>query len=101
MKAIPRDTIEKSLAEKGFIKEEGRDHRFWYFFHHGKKTKIRTKISTGTGYRDYPPNLLKRIKFQLFLDSSRQLDDLLKCPMSGQEYTEIMLRKGVVLPNDV
>ena len=99
MKAIPRSTIEKSLSEKGFVKEEGRDHRFWYFLYKGKKTKIRTKISTGTGYRDYEINLLKRMKSQLFLDSPRQLDDLLRCPMDGKQYAELMLEKRVVLPN--
>jgi hypothetical protein len=97
MKAIPRDTIERSLAEKGFEKEGGRDHRFWYFFYLGKKTAIRTKISTGTGYKDYPINLLRRMRGQLSLDSLGQLDDLLRCPMGGKEYAELMLRKGVVV----
>jgi hypothetical protein len=40
------------------------------------------------------------VKAQLHLDSSRQLEDLLRCPMDGKEYTELMLRKGVILPND-
>lgn len=99
MKSIPRDKIEKSLSEKGFVKEEERDHRFWYFFYKGKKTRIRTKISTGSGYRDYRVNLLKRIKSQLFLDSLRELDELLRCPMDGKQYAEIMLNKRVVLPH--
>ena len=100
MRAIPRDTIEKSLAEKGFVKE-GRDHRFWYFLYKGKKTRIRTKISTGTGYRDYDRNLFKRMKRQFYLDSLRQLDDLLRCPMDGKQYAELMLNKRVVLPNRI
>ncbi len=99
MKAIPRSTIERSLSEKGFVKEERRDHRFWYFLYKGKRTKIRTKISTGTGYRDYEINLLKMMKLQFYLDSLRQLDDLLRCPMDGKQYTELMLEKRVVLPN--
>ena len=99
MKAIPRSKIEKSLSEKGFVREEGRDHRFWYFLYKGKKTRIRTKISTGTGYSDYEINLLKMMKSQFYLDSLRQLDDLLRCPMDGKQYTELMVNKGVVLPN--
>jgi len=98
MKSIPRDKIEKSLAEKGFLKEEGRDHRFWYFFYKGKKTRIRTKISTGSEHRDYGANLLKRIKYQLFLDF-RELEELLRCPMDGNRYAELMLERRVILPN--
>ena len=98
MKSIPRDKIEKSFAEKGFVKEEGRDHRFWYFFYKGKKTRIRTKISTGSEHRDYGVNLLKRIKSQLFLDL-RELEELLTCPMDGDRYAELMLQRRVVLPN--
>ena len=101
MKVIPRDTIEKSLAEKGFVKEEGGDHRFWYFFYKGEKTSIRTKISTGSGYRDYRINLLKMIKTQLYLDSLRELDDLLRCPMDGKQYAELMLSKRIVIPKGV
>jgi len=100
MKPIPRKKIEKSFAEKGFVKEEGRDHRFWYFFYKGKKTRIRAKISTGTGYEDYKINLLKRIKNQLFLDSLKELDDLLRCPMDGKQYAELMLSKKVVIFNN-
>ncbi len=97
MKTISRDTHERSLAQKGFEKEDGRDHRFWYFFYQGKRTAIRMKISTGTGYKDYPISLLKWMKGQLYLDSLGQLDDLLRCPMDGKEYAELMLRKGVVV----
>ncbi len=96
MKSIPRDTIEKSLSEKGFVKEEGSNHRIWYYWYEGKKTKIRTPISRGTGYKDYTPTLLKMMKPQLYLDSSRQLEDLLRCPMDEKKYTKLMLDKGVV-----
>ena len=99
MKAISRDTIERSLAEKRFEKEEGRDHRFWYFFYKGRKTAIRTKISTGTHYKDYQIVLLKMIRRQLSLDSLGQLDDLLRCPMNGKEYAELMVSKGVIVLN--
>lgn len=101
MKSIPRDKIEKSLGEKGFVKEEGRDHRFWYFLYKGKKTRVRTKISTGSEHRDYGFPLLKRMKSQLFLDSLKELDDLLRCPMDGNQYAELMLSKGIVITQKV
>jgi hypothetical protein len=101
MKPIPRDKIEKSFVEKGFVKEEGRDHRYWYFFYKGEKTRIKTKISIGSGYKDYGINLLKMIKTQLYLDSLKELDDLLRCPMDGNQYSELMLIKGIVIPKRV
>lgn len=97
MKSIPRDKIEKSLADKGFTKDQ-RDHRYWYFWYKGKKTKIRTKISTGSGYKDYGVNLLDKIKSQLFLNF-RELEALLRCPMGVDRYTQLMLERRVILPN--
>jgi hypothetical protein len=97
MNSIPRDKIERSLAGKGFVKDQ-RDHRYWYFFYKGKRTRIRTKISTGTGYKDYGIDLLDKIKSQLFLNF-RELEALLTCPMDVHRYTQLMLERKVILPN--
>ena len=91
---IERRTIEKSLKEKGFRCERNRDHRFYYFWHKGKKTIIRTKISTGTKHRDYTLDLISSMKFQLKLRSLREIRSLLECPMGIDEYTNLMLERG-------
>jgi hypothetical protein len=97
--ALARSVTEAAeyLAEKGFVKDE-RDHRFWYFFYKGKKTRIRTKISTGSGYSEYGINLLNMIKKQLYL-SFRELEALLRCPMDVDRYTELMIERRVISPN--
>lgn len=96
MKAIPRGVIEASLQDKGFQKYEKRDQRFYYFFYEGKKTKIRTKISTGSKYKDYGMDLLKMMKRQLWLDEVKEVKDFLVCPMDQEQYTKILLNKGKI-----
>lgn len=95
MKVIPRRVIEASLQDKGFQKDQ-RDHRFWYFIHKGKKTIIRTKISTGEKHVDYGTDLLKMMQRQLRLDRLKEAKDLLICPMDEDGYIKILLSKGLI-----
>lgn len=91
-----RDLIESSLLKKGFKVEEARDHRFYYFYYNGKKTICRTKISTGSSYKEYSDSLLKKIKKQLMLTKRRQLDDLIDCPMTKDDYVDILKDNKVI-----
>lgn len=93
MKSIPRRTIEKSLSDKGFEVDDRRDHRFYYFTYQGRRTPIRTKISTGTGYRDYDAGLLHLMQRQLKL-SFKDICDLLLCPMSRETYQDRLRQAG-------
>lgn len=95
MKVIDRRVIEGSLQDKGFHKDQ-RDHRFWYFFYKGKKTIIRTKISTGKKYRVYGTDLLQMMQRQLHLDKLKEVKDLLVCPMDEDGYIKILLGKRVI-----
>jgi len=96
MKALPREEIETSLQNKGFQRDEERDHIFYYFFYKGKKTKVRTKISRGSKYKDYGTDLLKMMKRDLYLDRLNELGDLLVCPMDESQYISILLNKGII-----
>ncbi len=87
MASIPRRDIESSLSKKGFEVDEKRDHRFYYFTYKGKRTQIRTKISTGTGHREYGDPLLHAIQRQLKL-TFREFQDLINCPMSQAQYED-------------
>ena len=100
MTSLPKATIEQSLKQKGFIPDPGsRDHTFYHFWHKGKASIIRTKISHGSGYRDYGTDLLKSMKRQLRLDTFSQVYKLLKCPMTQKEYIDHLVARGVI-PND-
>jgi hypothetical protein len=90
MVSIPRRDIEDALIRKGFELDDNRDHRFYYFTYQNRRTPIRTKISTGSGYREYEGNLLRAMQQQLKL-TFRDLQDLINCPLSRADY-EIKLR---------
>jgi hypothetical protein len=97
MAAIARRKLERALARKGFRKEEAsRDHCFWWFYYQGKKTHIFTKISRGSGYKDYGDELLNKVKLQLRLDTVGQLRDFVDCPMTEQDYITYLKGKGII-----
>ncbi len=88
----PRD-IEKALLAKGF-KVEQTHHEYFWFYYNGKRTHIKTRISHGK--KEYGPNLISAIKKQLKLQSKQQIEDLLNCPMSEEDYIELLRSNGEV-----
>lgn len=97
MSSKPRSLIEESLKKKGFeVEQSGRDHRFYYFYYNGKKTGVRTKISTGSGYKDYSDSLLGTIKKQLCFPSRRHLDDFINCPLTLEDYIDILKTQNLL-----
>ena len=87
-----RKDIEASLIKKGF-RQEANDHRFYKLYEGEKYTGIYTKISTGSGYKDYDDNLLGIMAKQLKL-SKRELCDLIDCPMDEEKYRNKLKQKG-------
>lgn len=92
--SIERKQIESALRKKGFV-EEGGDHKYFYHEVDGKRTGAYTKVSRGTGYKDYGIHLLKAMKMQLRLDTLEQVKRLLECPMDADEYNGILRKKSV------
>lgn len=94
---MEREKIASALLKKGFIEDrKGRDHRYFYHQINGKRTGVRTKLSTGSKHKHIGAPLLGKIKQQLKLDSSRALSDLVNCPMTEEGYTRILKVKGVL-----
>ncbi|MCK5773202.1 MAG: hypothetical protein KAH57_05390 [Thermoplasmata archaeon] len=84
--------IKGSLKKKGF-KESTNDH-FWYvFYFNGKKSSIRTKISHGTS--EYGNSLLSKMAGQLRISNSELLE-LIDCPLSEKEYSNILIEKKII-----
>ncbi len=75
--------------------EEGGDHKYFYHEVDGRRTGAYSFTSRGSGYKTYGNALLKRMRFQLRLDTINQLTRLLECPMDGDEYNEILQGKGI------
>jgi hypothetical protein len=92
---IDRSEIEASLAAKGFIKEDSH-HRYFYHEVEGKRSGVFTYTSHGSHYKTIGDNLLKQMKKQLRLDTSAQIADLFKCPMTGDGYNELLRKKGML-----
>jgi hypothetical protein len=97
MAVIPRRKLESALLAKGFREAKGdRDHRFYFFYYQGKKTIVRVKISTGTGYKDYGDELIRKVKSQLRLISNKQLFDFAECQLSENNYIAILKNKDII-----
>ncbi len=96
MSTIKVKEIRKALTGKGFRAIESYHEVLW-FFAQGKKTSIRTRLSHGS--EEYDDGLLGLMAKQLKLKRS-ELNDLIECPMSGDEYLDALIRQGHVrLPN--
>lgn len=91
---VDRHDIERNLLRKGFIQEES-DHRYFYHEVEGKRTGAYTCTSRGSGYKVYGTPLLGQMKTQLRLNTIREVADLCKCPISAEDYNELLRKKGV------
>ena len=83
--------IRANLLSKGFQVEESH-HEFLWFYFNGKRTRIKTRLSHGK--KEYSPGLISAMKKQLILKSQKEIEDLLNCPMSEEQYIEILLKCG-------
>jgi len=82
--------IDSALKEKGFMAKE-RDHTFYFLVINGKQTKIHTKLSHGS--KEYGDQLLSVMRKQLGLDNVVELKDLINCPMSEDQYVELLIKR--------
>ncbi len=94
-KPIEPEKIISGLLNKGFQEEEKRGHKQLRFYVDGKKTGISTPISRGSKYRDYGMDLLNYMAKGLRLDITRQLIDLIECPLTHPQYVILLRQKGL------
>jgi hypothetical protein len=93
---VDKRTIESSLAKKGFIREETSHHTYFYHEYNGKRTGITTYTSHGNKIKTYSNPLLSMMKRQLKLDNLNQVNDLFKCPISQEQYNQILKDKKLL-----
>jgi hypothetical protein len=79
----------KNLLKKGFSDAPNKsdDHK-WIELFYENQLILHTKISHGA--KDLDNYLIKQMSFQCKLDKNQFLD-LARCPMSQDEYVEILL----------
>lgn len=92
MKPLRTDKIKSSLTKKGFVAENG-DHKFYTLYCDGKKTQIYTKVSHGKTEVGEP--LIGKMAKQVRL-SKLQFADLINCPLSKEEYMQMMKEQGYI-----
>jgi len=92
-----RNTVSSGLQKKGFIIEDDRDHK--YFFYHsknGKRTKVHTKISHSPKYKTIGDNLIALMSRQCGL-SKADFIDLIDCPLDRDGYEKKLQDQGIKL----
>ena len=94
-KLIPIQKIKTGLTRKGFKEEQGRKHKLLRLYVSNKRTGISTSLSRGSKYKEYRADLLKCMSRGLRLDITKQLVDLIECPMSYDEYVVILQNKNI------
>jgi hypothetical protein len=96
MSQVPRDTIESTLPQKGFVLDGTKQsHRYFYHEYNGKRTGAYAFTSRGSNYKTYGDELLKRLKVQLRLETLKDVRDLLLCPMDAEAYNNKLIEKHV------
>lgn len=93
---MDRNKLEQSLRKKGFVMDNTKDHRYFHLEVNGKRPGISTKTSHGSK-KTLGNSLQSEIKRQLRLDNNNQLRELVDCPLSHDDYIDILRKKGWVL----
>jgi hypothetical protein len=80
--------VSASLCGKGFREHTDRDHRYYFFYHAGKKSSIQTKISHNAGeIDDYLCSAMSR---QIKLTRT-QFRALVECPLTAEDNLKLMI----------
>jgi predicted RNA binding protein YcfA (HicA-like mRNA interferase family) len=93
MASLKTKDIESALLRKGFRKHDSH-HTYYWLYDGEKKTNVRTFISHGG--REYPDNMLSPMSKQLRV-TKRQLLALVDCPLSREDYLDLLVKKGDVI----
>lgn len=93
---MDRRTAEESLRKKGFQADRSGDHVYYFHRLEGKETGIKTYVSHSAKYRDIGPDNLKSMGKQLRLETTGQVEDLLKCPMTSEQYIDLLRLKNLI-----
>jgi hypothetical protein len=94
MNSIKATELGAALARKGFVKEKGGDHDWYYLYYAGKQTSVRTKLSRGSSY-EYAGTLLRKVFSQLKMDK-QQFTDFVKCPLTPEMYIDILISANIL-----
>lgn len=93
MKVRKAKDLQKVLTKKGFVNYPEKDHhKFYYLEIDGIKQNIYTYFSHGLN--EYVSSLMTKIKKQLKFEETNKAEDFFDCPMSKEQYIEMLTRSG-------
>ncbi len=81
-----------ALKKKGFSEDTDSHHIYYRLFYNGKKTEVHTFISHGLP--EYGDSLIGKMKKQLCLQSKTEFQNLIECPMTKEEYINLLIQRG-------
>ena len=91
MKSGKTRDIAAALLKKGF-EERLTHHKIFYTRIDGKISGVHTFLSHGI--KEYNADLLTKVRAQLHL-SGKELDDLIHCPLSEENYVKLLIERGI------
>jgi len=87
--------IIKALKKKGFQNTPSKHHILLYLFDDdGIQTSIHTWISHD--HKEYSGNLLGEMKRELGLQTSEELDGIIKCPLKYPQYIQLLRERELI-----
>lgn len=98
--AVDRRKAMKSLSQKEFRKEESH-HICFHHIYKGKETGVYTYFSHSGKEKQISKHLLSSMRKQLKLDKLSDAVDLLNCPMDGDRYNQILIKKNIFDPSQI
>ena len=95
MAVIDSKKTYKNLKKKGFVDsiKHSNDHKYLELYHQDKLI-LYTKVSHGSK-KDIGNPLIKQMAIQCKLGKS-ELIDLANCPLTKEDYFEILENKGII-----
>lgn len=96
MKVRKSKDIQKVLLKKSFkLYPEKDHHQFYYLTIDDVKYPIYTYFSHGK--KEYNKSLMAMLKKQLKFQSSEQAEDFFDCPMSAEQYIELLISQNDII----
>jgi hypothetical protein len=93
MRPFSARDVEAALLRKGFTARESH-HTMFHFIHDGKDVGVSTKISHGE--REIGIGLVKRMRAQMRLRTNTEFQRFVECPMTKDEYEQVLCEEGVL-----
>lgn len=92
---IEREKIRKALVGKGFKEKSGTRHDNYYLYVGGKKSRIFTHLSHGSGYKDYTDELVSKVCHQVGL-AKKEFLEFIDCPLTHQKHIALLREKNLI-----